>query len=173
MYGTYENFPEIYHSISRFSYKASAKRLQRVVIQSLYKLNRNKDGPSLPEFTKYNIEVELELGIADGLTFNFIDKDISRDCQERILGRAFPRLDFLCIVRYYAVEGNRRKSLRFDYHMLRFLFEEKEVELQVYHEKGTRRLPIDELVNFLVGKINHELTRKKLSTLKRSYMRTV
>ena len=173
MFGTYEDFPEIYHSISRFSHTTSTKRLQSVLIRSLYRLNRKKAGPALPEFAQYNIEVELELGIADGLTFNYIDREISKDCQERIRRKAFPTLDFLCVVRYYNVAVKSRNALRFDYHMLRFTFSEKEVELRVYHERGTRRLPIDELVNFIVEKIGKELTRKKLSPLKMSYMRAL
>jgi len=171
LFGIYENFPEIYQGIARFSHATSAKKLQRVLIQSLYKINRDNEGPNLPEFTQYNIEVELELGIADGLTFNYIDKEMSRDCQERIRKRAFPTLDFLCIVRYYAVQKKRRSPLRFDYHMLRFSFSENEVELQVYHERGTRRLPIYELVNLLTERINRGLARKKLSPLEMSHMR--
>ena len=171
MFGIYENFPEIHQGIARFSHAISAKKLQRVLIQSLYKIDRNNDGPNLPEFTRYNIEVELELGIADGLTFNYIDKEMSRDCQERIRRKPFPMLDFICIVRYYAVQKKRRSPLRFDYYMLRFSFSENEVELQVYHERGTRRLPIDELVNFLTERINRGLARKKLSPLKTTYMR--
>lgn len=173
MYGTYENFPEIYHSISRFSHRTSAKKLQRVIIQSLCKLNRKKDGPKLPEFTKYSIEIELELGVADGLTFNYIDREISRDYQKRVRRKALPTLDFLCIVRYYAATKKTRRPLRFDYHMLRFSFNEEEVELRVYHERGTRRLSIEDLVNFLIGEINQELTRRKLSPLNMSYTRSV
>ena len=172
MFGTYENFPEIHQGIARFSHATSTKKLQRALIQSLYKINRSNDGPKLPEFTQYNIEVELELGIADGLTFNYIDKETSKDCQERIRKRAFPTLDFLCVIRYYAVDKKKRSPLRFDYHMLRFSFNEKEIELQVYHERGTRRLAIDELINFLTKKINRELAGKKLSPLKVSYLRT-
>lgn len=171
MFGTYDNFPEIHQGTARFSHATSAKKLQTTLIQSLYRINRNNDGPNLPEFTQYNIEVELELGIADGLTFNYIDKETSRDCQERIRGNPFPTLDFLCIVRYYAVQKKRRSPLRFDYHMLRFLFIENEVELQVYHERGTCRLPIDELVHFLAERINRGLARKKLSPLELSHMR--
>lgn len=171
MFGTYENFPEIHQGTARFSHATSAKKLQRTLIQSLHKINRNNDGPDLPEFTRYNIEVELELGIADGLTFNYIDKETSRDCQERIRRKPFPTLDFLCIVRYYAVKKKNRSPLRFDYHMLRFLFSQNQVELQVYHERGTRRLPIDELVNFLTERINRGLARNKLSALEMSHMR--
>ena len=76
------------------------------------------------------------------------------------------------VVRYYTVDKKKRSPLRFDYHMLRFSFNEKEIELQVYHERGTRRLPIDELINFLTKKINRELAKKKLNPLKMSYLRT-
>lgn len=173
MLGTYENFPKIYHSVSRFSYTISVEKLQRAIIQSLCKLNRKKEGPNLPEFTQYNIEVELELGIADGLTFSYVDREISRDCLERLREKVFQTLDFLCIVRYYAVKKDRRSSLRFDYHILRFLFNEDEVEIRVYHERGTRRLAVEDLSIFLTETINQELATEKLSPLKRTYVRAV
>jgi len=171
--GTYEDFPPTYHSISRFSYTTPAKKLQRTLIQSLYRLNRSKEGPDLPEFTQYNIKVELELGVADGLTFNYIDKETSKRCRDLIRTNAFQTLDLLCIVRYYAVEKASRNPLRFDYHMLRFQFSENEVELRVYHERGTRRLPIDELASFITQQINKELSRKKMNPLEMTYTRSV
>jgi hypothetical protein len=173
LFGVYENFPEMYHSIARLDHEVSTEKLQRVLVESLYRLNRGNGSSNFPEFTRHNIGVELEFGIADGLTFSYLDGEILEHCREMIYRQVFSMLDFLCVVRYYVIEEAKRKALRFDYHMLRFLFNEEEVELRVYHEKGTRRLPIEDLVKFLLQDINQELVRNKSSPLKMSYMRAL
>ncbi len=170
MFGIYENFPEIYHSVARFSCKAPTNELQKAILSCLCEMNRNEEELDLPEFSRHNIDVELDFGIADGLTFNYLDKETLKHCQQMSSSQVFSILDFLCIVRYYAIENEKRNPLRFDYHMLRFLFGDKEVELQVYHEKGTRRLSIEDLITFLMTRMNQTLAKKKLSGLKTSYV---
>ena len=53
------------------------------------------------------------------------------------------------VARYYVSRDGRDRPLRFDYYMLRFLFGHGSVELRVFHEKGTRRLSIEDLVDLL------------------------
>jgi len=168
LFGIYENFPEMYHGIARFYCKTLTNELQRALLNCLCDMNRNEEELDLPEFGRDNIDVEVDFGIADGLTFNYLDKETLKHCQQMLGVQSFSVLDFLCIVRYYAIENDRRKPLRFDYHMLRFLFSEKEVELRVYHEKGTRRLSIEDLITLLTTKVNQILAKKKLIRLKTS-----
>lgn len=170
MFGIYENFPEMYHGIARFYCKTLTNELQRALLNCLCDMNRNEEELDLPEFSRYNIDVEVDFGIADGLTFNYLDRETLKHYQQMSGGQSFSVLDFLCIVRYYAIENDRRNPLRFDYHMLRFLFSKEEVELRVYHEKGTRRLSIEDLITLLTTKVNQTLAKKKLSRLKTSNM---
>jgi hypothetical protein len=116
---------------------------------------------------------QKELGIADGLSFSYLNEEVLKYCRKRTQGQLFTTLDFLCVVRYYVVEEAKRKPLRFDYHLLRFLPNEKKVEIRVYHEKGIRRLPIVDLVKFLTEVINQELARKRLNPIKMSYIRAL
>jgi len=170
LFGTYEYFPEIYHGVANFSYTTPTKKLQRILIELLYQINQRKGGLNFPEFTRQNIKVELEIGIADGLTFNYLDREVLKQYQEKYSRKVFPKLDFLCIARYYVTKKKHQSSLRFDYYMLRFLFNKKKATLRVYHEKGTRRLPIGDLIRFLMEKINQELSREKSSPIQIDYM---
>jgi len=173
LFGVYENFPEMHHSIARFSHKTPTKELQKVLIQCLCQLNQQEEGLDIPESSRHNVHVKLDFGIADGLTFNYLNKEVLQHCRAISSQQTFPVLDFLCIVRYYAGEKGKRSPLRFDYHMLRFLFSESEVELQVFHEKGTRRLSMENLVTFLTENMNQALARRKSSPLRMGYTRTL
>ena len=170
MVGVYEDFPETYHSVARFSHRMPTGELQRVLIQSLYLLNQSGRGVDLLEFAQDKILVSLELGIAEGLTFNYIDRETLVDYQKRLRDQWLPTLDFLCVVRYYVVERTKQVPLRFDYYMLRFLFSDVEMEMRVFHEKGTRRLSTEDLVNLLIARINQGVAKKKLGPLKLIYM---
>jgi len=173
LFGVYENFPEMHHSVARFSHKTPTRELQTVLVQCLHRLNESKERLDIPEFSRHKVSIEIDFGIADGLAFNYLDKEILKNYQSLSSQQTFTVLDFLCIVRYYAGGKRRRSPLRFDYHMLRFLFGEGEVELRVFHEKGTRRLSMEDLVTFLAEKINQALAGRKSSPLEMSYIRSL
>ena len=173
MLGVYEDFPQMFHGIARFSHTISTDGLQAVIVQSFYQLNLSRNTVSLLEFARHNVSAQLELGVADGLIFDYLDKETLKTCQKALGQQVGPSLDFLCIVRYYAAQGGKKTPLKFDYYMLRFLFEEKEVELRVYHEKGPRRLATEDLVKLLTDTINLELAKKKLGMLQLGYFYAV
>jgi len=173
LFGVYENFPEMHHGVVRFSHKNPTKELQKVLIQCLCQLNQQEEELDIPESSRHNVNIKMDFGIADGLTFNYLNKEVLQHCQAISSQQTFPALDFLCIIRYYAKEKGKRSPLRFDYHMLRFLFRESEVELQVFHEKGTRRLSTEDLVTFLAEKINRALARGRSSPLRMNYIRAL
>jgi hypothetical protein len=75
-------------------------------------------------------------------------------------------LDFFFIVRYHIVKDNGKKvPLKFDYHLLRLVFQESGMEIQICHEKGTQRVPMDDLTYFLIERINVGISQKKLMPL--------
>jgi len=76
-------------------------------------------------------------------------------------------LDFFCVVKYYSPRIKaKHKALKFDYYLFRFVFRKPSVILTVFHERGTRRLPIKELIEFLTNQINTELTRARSEPIK-------
>jgi hypothetical protein len=49
--------------------------------------------------------------------------------------------------------------------VLRFVFQQGVLELQIRHERGTQHFPLDDLTDFLVNQINIELSRLKMQPL--------
>ncbi len=168
MLGVYEDFPESYHSLARFSYGSSSENLQKALVGVLYRLNLGKTclRPRRPYRPK--VRAFLEFGIADGVTFGFIDRETWALYRKSVRRQSMTTLDLLCIARYYVAEAKQRRPLRFDYYLLRFLFSKTQVELRVFHEKGTQRISADNLIAVLVKKVNREMYRKGLGRLRRS-----
>jgi len=83
-------------------------------------------------------------------------------------------LDFFCATRYHTTTPNgETKPLKFDYALLRFTFQRRTMELFIVHERGTQRIPLEDLVIFLTNRINKELTVKGFKALTVRHMRTL
>jgi len=160
MEGIYENFPNLYHGDAFFSSQVSPQILQRILISLFYRINRGEEVLDVPLFAGQDIQLMPEIGIAEELTFSFIDEEEKRRWLENVKKKAFKILDFIWIVRYYASENGRNKPLKFDYYLLRFIFKPEAIELKVHHERGTRRLPPEDLIRLISNKINQELKRE-------------
>jgi hypothetical protein len=81
---------------------------------------------------------------------------------EALKKKPFQILDFLCVIRYNRMQGEKKTRMRFDFYMMRFLFGESLVEVMVSHEKGTRLTSPDDLVNLLVKRVNGAFPKKVL-----------
>ncbi len=173
MIGIYDNFPDVHHGAVIFSCKIQTQELQKTLLVFLQELNEQIKPLEIPEIIKQNIHVKMDVGIADGLTFNYFDLKCLKHCLREISNNVLPTLDLFFVVRYYIISGVNRRPLKFDYYILRFLFKENAVELLVYHDKGPRHLAVEELVKFLFNSINHELRSKQMSPLSLVSIRTV
>ena len=175
MLGRYENFPEVIHGVARFACKSPIRKLQQGILRSLHQLNQEGCGlnaitPHLPS----KCEVSFEVGAAEGVDFNYLDEEELDRFSKDIAEKELPTLDFICVVRYHIVkDGGKRVPLKFDYHLLRFMFQENSVELRVCHERGTQRVPLEDLVTFMTKRINKELSQKRLKPLNLEYLRTL
>ncbi len=175
MLGHYEGFPEIVHGVAQLSYKTSPKKLQQAVVVAFYHMNQEKSklreiGYSFPA----NCEVNFEFGIGDEATFTFLDKiELSR-LERETERNALTLLDFLCALQYHIVdESGRRAPLKFDYYLLRFVFDKNSVELLVSHERGPQRVHVEDLIGFLVRWIKKELDNRFSAALKLEALRTI
>jgi hypothetical protein len=165
--GRYENFPENVHGVAHFEYKDSAKEVQKAILCTFHCLNQETfDLGAVTPYLKQNCVVGFEFGVADGVNFNFLDhKELDR-CLKSVDEAEVETLDFFFAVRYHRVRnGGKWVPLKFDYHVLRFLFQEGGLELRIRHERGPQRVPLDDLTKFLVKQINVELYRRQLSPL--------
>jgi hypothetical protein len=173
--GRYENFPEVIHGVARFTLKSPNKEVQQAILRVLHQLNQEVCGlnavtPHLPT----DIEVSFEVGVAEEVEFNYLDREELDRFQKSIVEKETPILDFLFVARYHMVNDKRKRvPLKFDYHLLRFMFQENSMELRICHERGTQRVPLEDLVTFITKRINEELSQKRLKLLNLEYLRTL
>jgi len=157
----------VIHNVSRFTHQSTEKKLQKAILRVFHRLNQEKrDLNVLSPFFTSKCEVSFEFGVAEGVTFNYLDEEELKRFQKDITKEALPTLDFFCVIRYHALKEGRRVPLKFDYHLLRFVFHGNSVEMQISHERGTRRVSLEDFVNFIIGQMSKELPRKIVSSPK-------
>lgn len=163
MLGFYENFPVNVHMTAHLTTLVSTKKLQQAIIQALQGLNSENLSieaiakPSIPECAAI-----FEFGIAESETFNYLDHEETRKVLEKIEKTPLRVMDFFCAIRYYRQQEGRNKPLKFDYYMLRLIFNANTVEMQVFHERGPRHISPEEIVNLVVSRVNAFFKRKAL-----------
>jgi len=173
--GRYENFPVVIHGVARFACESSVREVQQAILCALHHLNQEVCGLSVvtPHLLQ-ECEVSFEIGVAEELNFNFLDEKELNRFQRSIVEKELPTLDFFFVARYHIVNDmGKRIPLKFDYHMLRFMFQENSMELRICHERGTQRVPPEDLVTFVTKRINEELSKKRLKPLNLEYLRTL
>lgn len=175
MLGRYENFPEVIHGVARFACKSPIRKVQQGILCALHQLNQ--EVCSLNAITPYSppkCDASFELGAAEDFDFNYLDKEELDRFQKSIAEKEPATLDFFCVVRYHVPnDRGKRIPLKFDYHLLRFMFNENSVELKVCHERGPQRVPLEDLVIFIANRVNVELSQKRLKPLNLEYLRTL
>jgi len=164
--GRFNNFPKNIHEVAVFNYQHQ-KKVQQTILQTVQRLNTKtfaiKD--IMPYFEQDN-KVSFEFGIADGSDFIFLDKKQLKQTLKAVDENDLGVLDFFGVVRYHRInDKGKRVPLRFDYHVLRFAFHEKILELLIRHERGTQRIPTDDLVEFFTTKVNLELKKRQITLL--------
>jgi len=173
--GRYENFPEVIHGVVRFTFESSIRNVQQKILSGLHNLNYEVCDlrvvtPHLPQ----ECEVSFELGVAEDFDFNFLDEKELHRFQTIMVEKELSTLDFFFVVRYHVVnDEGKRVPLKFDYHMLRFMFQENNVELRICHERGTQRVPLEDLITFVTKRINEELSQNQLKPLNLEYLRVL
>jgi len=149
--------------------------LQQTILTVFHQLNnRNLSLESITASSKPTCQVGFEFGIAEESAFNFLDEEELQRACKNTADKALPTLDVFCAIRYHTInEGGKRTPLKFDYHLLRFTFYKKNIELLISHERGTQRIPLEDLVTFLTNCINKELATKQQRQLALKYLRTL
>jgi len=145
-------------------------------LNALHQLNQETyDLKTLTEASPPNCQVNFEFGIAEGDAFNFLEKEELDKLQRSLEKGEKPHiLDFFCATLYHTTTPNgKTKPLKFDYTLLRLAFQRGALELFVVHERGTQRIPLEDLVIFLINRINRELAQRGLKTLTVRHMRTL
>ncbi len=163
--GFYEKFPVHIHLVESFGSTLTIKQLQQKLIQVFYEINRRDfafeevASPTIP-----GSKVIFEFGFADSEGFSFIDKEEAKKTQYLLAKEQVHTIDFFCGIRYYKSKSNgeKKNTLKFDYYLLRTLYNQGAIEFQVHHERGPRYISPEEIVLFIFNKINDTSTRKIL-----------
>jgi hypothetical protein len=165
--GRYENFPDNVHNLFLCYHNVPSKSLQQTILCTFYRLNKESfDLGAITPFLRRDCKVSFEFGIANGFDFNFLDQNELVQCLKVVEEKEVRVLDFFCAIRYHVIkEGKKVIPLRFDYHINRFIFHDSKLETRIRHEKGIRRVPVDEFMEFVVNQINIELSKVKLNPL--------
>jgi hypothetical protein len=163
MLGLYENFPRTAHRIMHYFKLTSNRTLQQKLTQTLHVLNAQTF--SLEKVTDVSIPeciASFEFGIAQANDFNYLDDEEVEAVLKTINKRPLPVMDFLCVVRYHRLQGEKKRSLRFDYSLIRFSFTKNKMDVQVFHERGPRHTSPEDVLNFIVSKVNEESSNRAL-----------
>jgi len=148
--GRFENFPIFVHKTKNFKINAPLKLIQRKIIRLLHNLN-GKEISSKCIFNGVDagFKVIFEIGIADGANFNYLDELELKRCLDHLKSKSFKVLDFFLVNRYYKIDSKgQRKPLKFDYQIMRLEFSNDNLMIRVYHERGPRRIQLEELIDF-------------------------
>jgi len=163
--GHHENFPLQVHRVEGYNSSLSAKQLQEKILHILQVVNGKEfcfEEVAIP--TVPGGRVIFEFGLADGQSFSYLD-ETTLETALGALSKETQVLDFFCVIRYYKGVGDKKTPLKFDYYMIRTLYDKGVLEVQIYHERGPRYVTPQDLSEFIVGKVNGGQTRKILKPL--------
>lgn len=169
MLGFYQNFPENPHGIARFITSISNKSLQKALIQTFHQLSNEKltieeiANPSISQCT-----VIFDFGIAEANSFNYLDNEEKSRIIKVIRKKPFQIMDFLCSIRYYKMQNEKKNPLKFDYYMLRFIFSKNMLEMVAFHERGPIHISPEDVTTFIANKINAKFSKTILRALEAS-----
>ncbi|MBS7644086.1 hypothetical protein KEJ26_05900 [Candidatus Bathyarchaeota archaeon] len=177
MLGKYDRFPAtILHCSALLSHKNPIAKLQLLLIRSLKALNDkiNKYSASVTDYLgKFEGEISFEVGIAEGIYFNYLDEEEVKRLSEWVSSHGvFSSLDMILIIRYHYVRGKKRVPLRADRYLLRFILHTSRIELYLFHEGGIMRITPEEVLAFIVDHINHYAQLEGLEKLHLEYIQT-
>jgi hypothetical protein len=147
--------------VESFNSTLSSKQLQQRLIQVFYEINRKEfsfeeaANPTIPE-----CKLIFEFGLADAEDFNYIDEEEVKKVRNLLEKEHLRTMDFFCAIRYY--KGEKKSALKFDYYLLRTVYDRDILEIQVFHKKGPRYISPEDLTLFIFNKTNESSNRKIL-----------
>ncbi|MEM3617638.1 MAG: hypothetical protein QXK47_01010 [Candidatus Bathyarchaeia archaeon] len=166
MFGFYENFPVNVQKVMRFASTVSSKTLQKVLVQCLAKLNsENLRLQDIISPSTFECTVAFEFGIADGDAFNYLDQDETQKVLGEIHKAPLQIMDLFCAIRYYKERDGNKSPLKFDYYMIRLIFSAGYVDTLIFHERGPRHMPPEDLINLIVERVNQLFPRRVLKAV--------
>jgi len=123
---------------------------------------------------KYNGEMGFEIGVANGLCFDYLNKELFTKLIVHLKSKEpFHILDFLVIVCYYYFKNGKKISLNFDYFLLRFIIRNLDLIIHLFHIKGIRRMPLDEFLTYVIHRIRQKMKKNRIKTFRLIMFKTL
>ncbi len=159
MLGIYKNFPKVVHGVVRVALKTSPKNIQQAIAATFFRMNQKHYRlEEIANPSNHHCEVDFEFGIGEEATFSFLDEGALGVLKAAITKKPLDFLDFLGVLQYHLFdELRRRAALKSDYYFLRFAFSWSSMELLISHERGPRRVHVEDLIDFLLKHVTSEL----------------
>jgi len=160
--GVYVNFPENAHKTATFTIAIKNKQLQQILIRFLKETNNKAYKleeitiPTIPECS-----VIFECGIAETNNFIYLDDEETNKILNIAKKTPFKIMDFYYVLKYYRMQNYKKTPLKFDYYMIRTIFD-KNLRLQVFHERGPRYVSPEDLIHFIADGTNKMSSKKIL-----------
>jgi len=174
--GIYSSFPTLIHGDAILTHDVDVTVLQECVVQAISRMNMETVETKLSIADRSGYfpgETRFEIRIAEGLSFRYLYPRMKRKLIECLRARGeLSTLDYSLTIKY-RIRDDMRHSLHCDRYIVRHLFLEGQMEIQLSHEKGVRRLNPDEVITMLVKRINDELGKGNKRQLKIEKIRAV
>ncbi len=173
--GKFKAFPEIaVQALAELTYIFHPKKLSILVIEALYELNSKTEIADSELVTTISpVTCKYEIGIAEGVYFNYLTKEEVKKLKEYVKKNTPDYLDFIFYIFFkYKKENGKEVSLWSDSNYIRFnMTQTGRLKILVHQFKGTRKLPLDALIKKIIEKINEKTEAQGLKKIKLETLR--
>jgi hypothetical protein len=177
LFGEFSNFSAVVHGRSLVTYRGQTVQMQLAVIETMLSLDGRKETLRLsPSDLPAEVEgtLSFEVGLANGVFFDHLDRQTANDIMQHICSGKDQRiLDFIIVVGYWYSRGEKTQALKTDHYQLRFLFNQRSFEALLYHSRGIRRLPLDDLFTTVFDELKRTLAREQLGKIEIELLETL
>jgi hypothetical protein len=153
--GVYSDFPPFAHLDLRFSLSVLEASAETLAMRGLSRLNhfRDKMKTSVAGHSgAFLVERSFEIGIAEGLYFNYLDElEVDRISSLSLTQQS---VDFIVYINYRYSKARKFVNLLPDRYIIRLSFSTSTVKL--FQMSGLRRTEPEDLVTLIIGLINDE-----------------
>jgi len=153
--GVIDEFPFIIHGKAVLKHDVPNNRVRELVIQGLYELNGKEEESLLSVSNRSNPFLGkqgyiVRIGYSSRFD-NFNEKTFKKLVKSSSsLSQRF--LDFQIVISYHYDREGKKVPLRFDQHLIRYIFLSNKIGIMLVHIKGIRRTPLTDVLR-LVTKI--------------------
>lgn len=167
IFGIIDEFPFIIHGKAVLRHNVPNNRVRELVIRGLYELNgqeeerllsvSNRSGPFLG---KQGYIVRIGHG---SMFDNFNEKTFKKLVKSSSSSQRF--LDFQIVISYHYVRDGKKVPLRFDQHLIRYIFLSNKIGIMLVHIKGIRRTPLTDVLRLVTKMIDKSFRSNNLNRI--------